>query len=183
MIRINLLTVPRARAVKRQWDVGLELASGIAVVLLMLAGWWFYGETLESEIANKQLEKADKEKQLALLKDKVKQVQDFEQKKKLLEDKNRIIDELERARIGPVKVLDYVSQSLEPLNLWVVRLAMKGNAVEIDGRAMTNDDVVEFVNNLRRADYFASIRLVESRSGTESKQNVYQFKLSLTLKV
>ena len=183
MIRINLLTVPRARAVKRQWDVGLELASGIAVVMLMLAGWWFYGETLESEIASKQIEKGDKEKQLALLKDKVKQVQDFEQKKKLLEDKNRIIDELERARIGPVKVLDYVSQSLEPLNLWVVRLAMKGTAVEIDGRAMTNDDVVEFVNNLRRADYFASIRLVESRSGTESKQNVYQFKLSLTLKV
>jgi type IV pilus assembly protein PilN len=183
MIRINLLTVPRARAVKRQWDVGLELASGIAVMLLMLAGWWFYGETLESEIANKQLEKQDKEKQLALLKDKVKQVQDFEQKKKLLEDKNRIIDELERVRIGPVKVMDYVSQSLEPLNLWVVRLAMKGNTVEIDGRAMTNDDVVEFVNNLRRADYFASIRLVETRSGTESKQNLYQFKLNLTLKV
>src|ERR1041384_5339473 len=140
MIRINLLTVPRARAVKRQWDVGLELASAIAVMILVLAGRWFYGETLESEIVNKQTEKQDKEKELALLKDKVKQVQDFEQKKKLLEDKNRIIDELERARIGPVKVLDYVSQSLEPLNLWVVRLAMKGNTVEIDGRAMTNDD-------------------------------------------
>jgi type IV pilus assembly protein PilN len=183
MIRINLLTVPRARAVKRQWDVGLELASGIAVMLLMLAGWWFYGETLESEIANKQLEKQDKEKQLALLKDKVKQVQDFEQKKKLLEDKNRIIDELERARIGPVKVMDYVSQSLEPLKIWLVRVAVTGQSVDLEGRALTNDDVVEFVNNLRRADYFASIRLVETRSGTESKQNLYQFKLNLTLKV
>ena len=182
MIRINLLTVPRARAVKRQWDVGLELASAIAVMILVLAGWWFYGETLESEIVNKQTEKQDKEKELALLKDKVKQVQDFEQKKKLLEDKNRIIDELERARIGPVKVLDYVSQSLEPLNLWVVRLAMKGNTVEIDGRAMTNDDVVEFVNNLRRTDYFTDINLLESRAAVESQISLFQFKLGFRLK-
>ncbi|MES4785710.1 MAG: hypothetical protein C4294_07715, partial [Nitrospiraceae bacterium] len=73
-------------------------------------GWIYYSGMLDSEIENKQLEKQGKEKQLALLKEKVKQVQDFEQKKKLLEDKNRVIDELEKSRAGPVRVLDYVSQ-------------------------------------------------------------------------
>src|SRR5579884_1633745 len=178
MIRINLLPAPRARAGKRQWDVRLEVATAIGVIVLVLVGWLFYGDMLDDEMNTRQAEKQEKEKQLALLKDKVKQVQDFEQKKKLLEDKNRIIDELERSRAGPVRVLDYVSQSLQPLNLWLVRLTIKGQAIEIEGKALTNDDVVEFVNNLRRADYFSTIKLIETRSGTEAKLNVYQFKLN-----
>lgn len=183
MIRINLLSVPRVRGGKRQWDVRLEVATGLGIIVLILVGWLFYGDKLDDEITTLQTEKQEKEKQLALLKDKVKQVQDFEQKKKLLEDKNRVIDELERSRAGPVRVLDHVSQSLQPLNIWLVRMTIKGQAVEIEGKALTNDDVVEFVNNLRRADYFSTIKLLETRSGTEAKLNVYQFKLNLTLKV
>jgi type IV pilus assembly protein PilN len=183
MIRINLLSTPRAKAVQKQWDVRLELISAVVVLILTVAGWMFYGETLESDIADKQHEKQGKEKEVALLKDKVKQVQDFERTKKLLEDKNRVIDELEKSRAGPVQVLDHVSHSLEPLNIWLVRLTVKGTNVELEGKALTNDDVVEFVNNLRRAEYFSNIRLLESKSGTEAKLNLYQFKLNMTLKV
>ncbi|HJU03753.1 MAG TPA: PilN domain-containing protein [Nitrospiraceae bacterium] len=182
MIRINLLPTPRARAVKRQWDIRLEIACAIAVLVVAVGACVYYADLLDSDIEAKQVEKQGKEKQLALLKDKVKQVQDFEQKKKLLEDKNHVIDQLEKSRSGPVRVLDYVSQSLNPLNLWLTRLSMKGNDIEVEGRALTNDDVVEFVNNLRQADYFSDIRLIESRSGSESKLNIYQFKLNFTLK-
>lgn len=183
MIRINLLATPRAKAVKRQWDVRLELISAVGFLILAVGAWIVYGETLEREIIEKQVEKQGKEKELALLKDKVKQVQDFERTKKLLEDKNRVIDELEKSRAGPVQVLDYVSHSLDPLNIWLVRLTVKGNNVELEGKALSNDDVVEFVNNLRRAEYFSAIRLLESKSGTEGKLNLYQFKLNMTLKV
>ena len=92
----------------------MELAGALAFLLLTVGAWVFYGDTLETDIANKQNEKQGKEKELALLKDKVKQVQDFEQTKKLLESKNRIIDELEKSRAGPVHVLDYVSNSWSP---------------------------------------------------------------------
>ena len=47
---------------------------------------------------------------------------------------------------------------------------------------MTNDDVVEFVNNLRRTDYFVNIDLQESKAATENQVNVYQFKLAFRLK-
>jgi type IV pilus assembly protein PilN len=61
-------------------------------------------------------------------------------------------------------------------------LSVQGNNVELEGRALSNDDIVEFVNNLRRTDYFTNIRLLESRSAQESKINVYQFKLGFALK-
>ena len=154
----------------------------MGILFITLAGCWWYSASLDDEITARQTEKIDKEKQVALLKEQVKQVSDFESRKKVLEDKNRIIDELEKSRVGPVKVLDHVSQSLEPLKVWLVRIAVSGKEIDIEGRAATNDDVVEFVNNLRRTDYFSNINLQESKAAVESQLNLYQFKLGFRLK-
>lgn len=182
MIRINLLPGPKGRQAKPQYDVRAQALLGVGLVLITLAGCWWYSAALDTEIEAKQAEKQDKEKQVAQLKEQVKQVADFEQRKKILEDKNRIIDQLEKSRVGPVKVLDHVSQSLEPLKLWLVRVGVNGQSIDLEGRAMTNDDVVEFVNNLRRTDYFVNIDLQESKAATENQVNVYQFKLAFRLK-
>jgi len=182
MIRINLLPGPKGRQAKPQYDVRAQALLGVGLVVITLAGCWWYSAALDTELEAKQAEKQDKEKQVAQLKEQVKQVADFEQRKKILEDKNRIIDQLEKSRVGPVKVLDHVSQSLEPLKLWLVRVGVNGQSIELEGRAMTNDDVVEFVNNLRRTDYFMNIDLQESKAAIESQVNVYQFKLNFRLK-
>jgi type IV pilus assembly protein PilN len=182
MIRINLLPGPKGRQAKPQYDVRAQALLGVGLVLITLAGCWWYSAALDTEIEAKQAEKQDKEKQVAQLKEQVKQVADFEQRKKILEDKNRIIDQLEKSRVGPVKVLDHVSQSLEPLKLWLVRVGVNGQSIDLEGRAMTNDDVVEFVNNLRRTDYFVNIDLQESKAATENQVNVYQFRLAFRLK-
>lgn len=183
MIKINLLTVgPKARKNKPQWDVRAEALLGVGVLLVTLAGCWWYAGTLEEELEARTSEKQDKDKQVALLKEQVKQVQDFEARKKQLEDKNRIIEQLEKARTGPVRALDYVSHSLDPLKVWLVKMNVKGASIELEGRAITNDDIVEFVNNLRRTDYFTIIRLQESRAAVDNKMNLYQFKLDLSTK-
>ena len=119
---------------------------------------------------------------MAQLKELVKQVADFEARKKQLEDKNRIIDQLEKSRVGPVRVMDHVSQSLDPLKIWLVRVGVNGQSVDLEGRALTNDDVVEFVNNLRRTDYFTDINLQESRAAVESQVNLFQFKMGFRIK-
>lgn len=183
MIRINLLsTGPKGRPAKPQYDVRAQVLLGVGIVAITLTGCWWYADALDTEIAERQMEKSNKEKQVALLKEQVKQVADFEARKKQLEDKNRIIDQLEKSRVGPVKVLDYVSQSLDPLKLWLVRVGVNGPDIDLEGRALTNDDVVEFVNNLRRTDYFSNINLHESRAAVESQISVYQFKLGFRLK-
>lgn len=182
MIRINLLPGPKGKTAKPQYDVRAQALLGIGVILITIAGCWWYAAALDSELEARQEEKRDKEKQVAQLKEQVKQVQDFEQKKKLLEDKNRIIDQLEQSRMGPVKVLDHVSQSLEPLKVWLTKLAISSDAVEVEGKALTNDDVVEFVNNLRRTEYFTAINLQESKAAVENKVNLYQFRLAFRLK-
>jgi type IV pilus assembly protein PilN len=182
MIRINLLPGPRTKGTKQASDVRQQVVVAFGLVILTAGLCLYFSGELDRRIESLQVSKQEKQKQLAVLQDKLKQVQDYEAKKKLLEDKNRVIDQLERSRYGPVRVLDHVSQSLEPVKLWLVRLSLKDNAVELEGRALTNDDVVEFVNNLRRTEYFTNVRLIESRAGLEAKTNVFQFKLNMMLK-
>ena len=182
MIRINLLPEPRTKGAKKQWDVRIEAAGAAVVIVLVVLACFYYASILDDEIQAKQLTKQDKEKQIAALQQQVKQVEDFEKKKKQLEDKGRIIDQLEKTRGGPVRTMDYISQSLEPLKLWLTRLDLKDKQVEMEGKGMSQDDIVEFINNLRRTEHFASIRLVESKAAVESKANVYQFRISASLK-
>lgn len=182
MIRINLLPGPKGRKAKPQYDVRAQAMLGVGLVVVTLSGCWWYSTALDEELEARQNEKSEKTKQVALLNEQVKQVADFEQRKRHLEDKNRIIDQLEKSRVGPVKVLDHVSQSLDPLKLWLVKVAVNGQNIDLEGRALSNDDVVEFVNNLRRTDYFTNIDLQESRSAVESQLSVYQFKLAFRLK-
>ncbi len=182
MIRINLLPGPRAKAVRAQQDVRIQAAGAAGLVVLVLAGCLLYSWTLASEREVLEKEEADKKEQVKVLQRKVKPVQDFERKKAQLENMNRILEGLEKERGGPVLVLDHVSRSLEPLKLWLVRLSVKGKDVEVEGKALTTNDIVEFVNNLRRTDYFSSVRLIESRAGLEGQVGLYQFRVDLTIR-
>jgi len=182
MIRINMLPEPRTKGVKKQWDVRIEAAGALMVILLVVLACFYYASLLDEEIEANQRKKQDKEKQIATLQQQVKQVEDFERRKKQLEEKGRIIDQLEKVRGGPVHAMDYISQSLEPLKLWLGQLAIKEKQVDIEGKAVTQDDIVEFINNLRRTEYFVNIRLVESRAAIEGKTTVYLFKVSADLK-
>jgi len=182
MIRINLLPEPRTKGVKKKWDVRIEAAgAAVAIALVVMACFW-YADVLDDQIQEKQKTKQDKETQIAALQQRVKQVEGFEARKKELENKGRIIDQLEKSRGGPVKTMDFISQSLEPLKIWLVRLEVKEKQVDMEGKGLSQDDVVEFINNLRRTEHFAAIRLLESRATAEGKTTTYLFKVSANLK-
>ena len=182
MIRINLIPGPRGKAAKGQWDIRFELAGAVGLIILALGTCVVWSSILNNEIQAKEMEKQVKTKQITILRAKLKQVADFEGKKAQLEEKTRVIEQLEKSRGAPVRVLDYLSYGLEPLKLWVVSLSLKGQRVELTGRAMTNDDIVVFVNRLDETGYFSDIKLLESRSSPTSTVTSYQFRLNLTLK-
>jgi len=183
MIKINLLQTPRVRKGGRgQVDVRVEAAGGLALVGLVVGLCFYYSGTLGDRIAALESGIQKKTQEVAVLKRKAKKVEDFEKKKELLEKKSKIIDDLEKSRTGPVKVLDSISVSLDPLKLWLVKLGVKGKKVTLEGRAMENDDVVGFVNNLRKGDVFTNIDLLEIRSKMEAKVKIFEFKLKMDMK-
>jgi type IV pilus assembly protein PilN len=181
MIRINLLPVPKARQVRAEAEARTQfiVAGSVLIVISMFCGYaWF---DLNKKINRLETEKTKVNKELNQLKEKVKEVANYEKNKESLEEKNRIIEQLKKNQSGPVHVLDEISQKLEPLKLWLVSMFVRGDNVELNGRAITNSDIVEFINQLKSSEYFKDVLLVESRQVMEANIPVYSFKLQATV--
>ena len=183
MIKINLLPVKRAaRKAKVAVDTAMfQLVVGLGVVLVFVGACGYRWQMLVDEVALKNQIKESKTKELEALKKKVQEVEDYEKNKRLLEDKNRIIEQLRKNQGGPVRLLDYLSQSLDPLKIWLT--SVDGDAqVAINGKALTNDDIVQFIRNLQQSGYFADVMLEESRQAPEEGLIIYQFRLKMSVK-
>ena len=183
MIKINLLPVKRAgKKTKAPADEALmQLGIGLGVVLIFLGACGYRWQMWEGEIALQTQLKESKTKEVEALKKKVQEVDDYEKKKQALENQVRIIEQLRKNQGGPVRLLDYLSQSLDPLKVWLS--SVEGDAqVTVAGKALTNDDIVEFIKNLQQSKHFSSVTLQESVQATEEGITVYSFRLTMTVK-
>ena len=183
MIKINLLPVKRAaKKAKVAVDTAMfQLVVGLGIVLVFVGACGYRWQMLVDEVALKTQIKEGKTKELDALKKKVQEVEDYEKNKRLLEDKNRIIEQLRKNQGGPVRLLDYLSQSLDPLKIWLT--TVDGDAqVAINGKALTNDDIVQFIRNLQQSGFFTDVMLEESRQAPEEGLIIYQFRLKMSVK-
>lgn len=180
MIKINLLPTKKAKRVKKEAEIQYQLFVGLAAILVstLICGYlWF---SINNKINRFETEKINAEGRLNDLKNKVKEVENYEKDKKVLEDKNRVIGQLQKNKQGPVRLLDEIAKNT-PSRVWLVSLSEQGGMLDIDGKALTNIDIVEYINNLRTSQYFTDLQLIESRQGSESGLPVYQFKLKSKL--
>ena len=183
MIKINLLPVKRAgKKTKAPVDEALmQLGIGLGVVLIFLGACGHRWQSNADEIILQTQLKESKTKEVEALKKKVQEVEDYEKKKLSLENQVRIIEQLRKNQGGPVRLLDYLSQSLDPVKVWLSNV--EGDAqVTVTGKALTNDDIVEFIKNLQQSKYFSSVTLQESVQTLDEGVTVYSFKLTMTVK-
>ncbi|MEK7871196.1 MAG: PilN domain-containing protein [Nitrospirota bacterium] len=180
MIKINLLPTKKAKRVKKEAEIQYQLFGGVAVLMVSVLTCGYLWFSTNTKISALEKEKIDRETQLSDLKKKVKEVENYEKDKKVLEDKNRVIGQLQKNKQGPVLLLDEMAKNTPP-RVWIVSLNEQGGVLDIDGKALTNIDIVEYINNLRSSKYFADLHLIESRQGSEGGLEVYQFKLKSRL--
>ncbi|HUJ79049.1 MAG TPA: PilN domain-containing protein [Nitrospiria bacterium] len=177
MIKINLLPYQKAAKVRRQqaMEVQFLLAGIIFVVFILALGffWWSLNQKIDELTKSRDNMTA----QLEVLKKKVKEVKDVEAKKKLVESKIDIIAQLKKNQQGPVHILDELSRHL-PDRVWLVALTEHGDAFDLEGRATTNFEIVDYVNNLKSSPFITDIALLESRQTAEGGLMIYSFKLN-----
>src|SRR5438132_6783075 len=168
MIKINLLPVKRAaQKSKAPVDEAMfQLWVGLGIMLVFVGACGYRWQMLVDEVTLQTQLKESKTKELESLKKKVQEVEDYEKNKQLLEDKNRIIEQLRKNQGGPVRLLDYLSQSMDPLKVWLTNVD-GDKEITLTGKALTNDDIVEFTRTLQQSGYFAVVLREESRQTTE----------------
>jgi type IV pilus assembly protein PilN len=174
MIRINLLQVERTsgKASKSRASVNFGSAAAKVPLLcsLILIGavlyvgyttWSLYQQGQQMEMALAQAKEEERKLQAVL-----RQFEAFEARKKQLEERVKLIEDLRRGQAKAVHLLDKVSTSV-PDRLWLTEMKQTGDSVQMDGQTSTLTALADFIGNLENTGYFK--RPVEIISSSEEK--------------
>ena len=167
MIEINLLPVREAR---RKADIR-ELAMQIALLLIITGGGIGVVQSRQAdELALGSARVAQMQNDIEQFKPQLEQVAGFRQQKTRLEKKIAVIDGLDSARSGPVRVLTELA-SRTPERLWLTSMEAKGAGLTLKGESLGNEIVAQFLRALGESEYFANVDLDSTELGKE-KQGV-----------
>lgn len=162
MIRINLLPFKQLQAevTRRRELVTGAVVLGLAV--LMLAGAHFYQSYQMSQL---ETELVSLRSELQALNTKIKEVGDLQNKIKDLRGKNKIIADLNQKKRGPVQVMENLANAT-PTSLWLTDLKESGGSLVLNGHAVDNKAVADFITGLEASKHFKNVELVETTQGT-----------------
>lgn len=164
MIRINLLGSEAQEQARDSWfrmpDMGVNanqvgIGALLVGVLLLISGAWWY-QTGRLQVVRAELAAIEAER--TQLEQVAEQVETLQERTDVLREKLGVIVELKASQTGPVMLLDEISRRLAD-GLWMTRLDLDGNDVEIRGSALSEVSVADFTSSLERSDYFSNVRL------------------------
>ena len=158
MIRINLLPVKEIKAeVGRRRELTLG-ALCLGVTVAAIAGLYAvqYGRVsaLENELSALRTE-------LVTLNGQAKGVTDLENKIREVKGKHQVIEEINKKKSGPVRVMQSLSDAT-PRALWLTQFKETGGNLTITGVAADNQTIAEFLKSLAGHAYFQNTELVET---------------------
>ena len=160
-MEINLLPHREARR-------AADLRETIAVLLLGLVvvagGIFFTDKSVKSDLESAQANVAQLQSDIARYEPQQKLVQDFKSRKKQLQDKLDIIQSLEQARNGPVRILDELSSNV-PERLWLTGVKTQGTGIRLEGQSLDTGVVADFLRGLNSSPYFTNVDLDKTAGG------------------
>jgi Tfp pilus assembly protein PilN len=88
----------------------------------------------------------------------------------------RIISDLKNNQDTAVIMMDQLSRAL-PDWVWLTRLNFNGNAVDLDGNALSNNLIADLINNLQSTNHFYNIELKTSVKAKQAGLDLFKFKI------
>jgi type IV pilus assembly protein PilN len=174
MIEINLLPVREAR---RKHDLRQQGMQFLLTGLLTAACIGFTHSYVTERIDSSQTRIRQMEADIKQFQPQLDQVAAFRKKKAALEKKIDVIDGLDRARSGPVRVMDELAQHM-PDRVWLTNLSTEGSSIKLKGESLDNELVAVLLRALGESPYFDRVDLQSSELGN-SKTGLKLFKFNV----
>ena len=173
MIKINLLlTRKEKKAGVRKEFVILILAVGLLLILLAALNWKI-GKEKEDMVA----QISETKKEIARYKSLAVEVTKAKEAQKVLQDKLNIINSLRKGKETPVRVLDEISVD-KPEKLQLELMKKEGSKLAIEGIALDDETIVQFITNLKKSKLFKNVDLIVSEQIEQNKIKLKKFILS-----
>lgn len=174
MIKINLLPV-RAAKKKETLRQQISIAVMSLVLVLIVIGYFHYSVTKKIKEVTAGIVAAEQE--VAATKAQIGEVSKFKEAKKVLESKLGVIETLKKGKIGPVKMLDELSR-LIPEKLWLSSFKEQGGNISLDGTAISNEVIAQFMTDMDKSLIFKDIELVVTEQVESGGLKMKKFSLT-----
>ncbi len=175
MIRINLLPF---RAARKKENVRRQLSYFTLSLILTLLVLFLYDRSLNAKIATLDAKIDETRKLVTAFEKDAKKVDEIKKKLNNLKKKTNVINDLERNRAWPVRLLDTMTNVIVPKRMWFTKFESKSKSIDIAGVAMDNKTVADFMTRLETSKVFKNVSLKGLERKKYGKRNLQKFKIT-----
>jgi type IV pilus assembly protein PilN len=123
---------------------------------------WYRSLNSESEDLTSRIQRLEARK--VELEAVIKQNQVYETRKKMLENRVKIIEGLQKNQLSPVIVLDQLAEAVERTQyVWLASLDQNNSVLSMTGTGTSLSAIADFYTNLYATGYFKSVDLGQSQ--------------------
>lgn len=174
MIKINLLLTRRE---KKRVGMRKEFVFLILALVFLFACFAFIQWRMDKEKDELSVKISNTKKEISYYKSLITEVKKAKESEKTFQDKLNVINSLRKGKGSPARVLDEISMS-KPEKIQLESLKKEGSKLGIEGVALDDETVANFMTNLRKSKMFKSVDLVVTEQIDQSKLKLKKFILS-----
>jgi len=160
MIRVNLLPF-RAARIKENIRRQVTISALLTILLILVLSSWSIN--IDRDLKSKRKDRDVKKKELATYRDTTVKIKALEKTKADIDVKLEKINELKEVKTGPVRLLDDIATSIPKDKLWLTALKEDKGMLVLEGTAMDNETVADFMNRLKNTQSLTAVELVRTR--------------------
>ena len=171
MIRVNLVKATKKTQVKTARKIALPASFTpifLVVIVLGFAGGgysWYSSLSRQSADLDQQIQTLERRK--AQLEAVIKQDQIYELRKKLVENRVRVIEGLQKNQVSPVLALDHLAEAVQKTTfVWLSSLEQKDVMLNMTGTGTSLSAIADFYTNLNATGYFKNIDLGQTQESS-----------------
>ncbi len=178
MIQINLLPV---REWRKKEAVRQQISIFALSLILLIVGLLAAGLTIQGKVRAQRQELATLEKNKAKFAYVNKKIEKVNKKRKQVENKFKAIEKLQEGRTTTVKILDEIVSSVPIDRLWLTKLKLKENNIQLGGVALDNHTVALFMRRLETSPMCRSVNLINTKQKSIQGHALMEFGLQLNI--
>lgn len=170
MIRINLLPF---RAARKKENIRRQISIFFLSFFLVGIALFYYNTGLNSKVQELEIKVKNTRKELQKYNRINKEIASIKKKLAILEKKTDVIKNLELNRRDKVRLLDAMTDMVIAKRMWFTSFGAKAGDVNINGIALDNKTVADFMLRLENSGLFERVKLKSTR------QQKYNQKINL----
>jgi len=179
MIRINLLPF---RAARKKENIRRQASIFMLSLAFLLIIFFYYNFSLGNKVDSLNANIKHTKTELAKYNKINTEIAEIKKKLNNLKKKMAVMKTLEANRFEPTRLLDIMTQVVVPKRMWFTYLESRGQNVKINGIALDNKTVADFMVRLEDCGLFKEVDLKTLKRTKAQATDLKSFAISCTKK-